>query len=154
MLARGIGLEGGARLLQEPCGAGHREKGQLQQRQRVNNLRALERELERDRGAARVADDMGARTPRWARSAAASAAWSAMLHRRRCVRAARPAALVVRDQPIAGGQAGSDRSGRKPSATTGLMSSTGSPYPVTSYSKSTPFTRACCIVLLAYSFLH
>src|SRR5687768_482715 len=38
--------------------------------------------------------------------------------------------------------AGSDSSGRKPSARTGLISSSGSPVPITWYSSSTPFTFA------------
>src|SRR4029450_2316957 len=82
------------------------------------------------------------RTPRWSSRPPASAAWSAMLTGGAVwALPAQPRRwdLIMRDRS---GSAGWERSGKKPRGTAGLLSSTGSPAPTTSYSSSTPLTFA------------
>ena len=106
MLAGGVGIEGGSSLLEEASALGTDRSDSSSRASVLNALGALERELERHRGAARVADDMCARDAEVVEERRGVGRVVGDADRRRCVRAPRPAALVIRDQPVAGGQRG------------------------------------------------
>ena len=98
---------------------GHREQRQLQQDQRVHGLGMVERQLGGDRGAARVAGDVGARHAEVVEERGGVGGVVGDAHRGWGVGAADPTPLVVADQLVAVGQrrlltgaAGTRRPGR------------------------------------------
>src|SRR5262249_28376604 len=59
--SRRVGLESGTGFAEECLCGRHREERGFEQHERVNALRSVERELQRNRGAARMASDVSAR---------------------------------------------------------------------------------------------
>jgi hypothetical protein len=97
MVASCVRFESWAGLLQESFGSGCRENGQFQQRERVNDLWPLNRELCGDSGAAGVTDDMRAAHTDVREQRRSVRRMIGDGDRRGCVRAAHPTTLVVGD---------------------------------------------------------
>ena len=79
MVAARVGLEDRCGGLQERLTGGQREEQQLEQRQAVYPLGMVERELDRDGRAARVAGHVRRANAESVEQAAASEAWSAIV---------------------------------------------------------------------------
>ena len=113
----------------------------------MDDLRRVERQLQGDDATGGVADDVGALDAQVPQQRPAIGGLLGDAERRRHARAAGVAAPVVAHQPVVGRSAGSAQSGAYASAMSApWMSTTGSPVPTISYSKTPPSTLSCCFV--------
>ena len=104
MVATGVGLEHRGRRGEKRLTAGHREQGQLEQRERGDSFGFVEGQLGGDGRAAGVAHHMSPGDSQVIEQRSGVGGVVGHAHRAGGVRAAHPPALVVADQLVALGE--------------------------------------------------